>query len=314
MDPIYIIIALAVIAAVEIAVLAVSFVCFMLTFYHPRKKPKKDGEYDLPEGPAYKPFHEKMIAWQDLLRDLPHEEIEITSRDGLTLRGRYYEYAKGASLEILFHGYKGGSVRDLSGAVERCFKLKRNAIIVDQRAHGNSEGRVITFGVKEKFDCLDWIVFATERFGKDQKIIITGISMGAATVLMAAGETLPDNVVCVIADCPYSSARKMILKTIGEMHLPPKLLYPFVRLGGIIWGDFDPSPIEAVKRAKVPIMFIHGDSDGFIPCEMTLKMHKICPSPKILFIAKGADHGLAFPMDEAGYYKTVHEFDTVWNK
>ena len=80
------------------------------------------------------------------------EEVEIRSRDGLTLRGKYYEYEKGAPLEIMFHGYRGNAARNLSGGVERCFTLKRNTLIVSQRAHGNSEGHVITFGYKEKYD------------------------------------------------------------------------------------------------------------------------------------------------------------------
>ena len=314
MDPIHVILIIA-LSFVLLTVCA-AFVCFMLTFYSGKRKPLPDGEYDFPIGEIYEEFHGDIIRWQDSLRGMSAECVETISFDGLTLRGKYYEYATGAPLEIMFHGYKGNSVRDLCGAVERCFNLGRNALIVDQRAHGESEGHVITFGYKERLDCLTWIKFATERFGDDQKILITGISMGASTVLMAAGEPLPKNVISVLADCPFSSTKGIICKVMQDMHLPSKLFYPFVRLGAILFGGFDPNkcePIEAVKRCKIPIIFIHGDSDSFVPCYMSEEMYEVCPTEKAIFVAKGAGHGLAFLKDADGYYRSVRDFDKKIN-
>ncbi len=308
---------LLILAAIVLFLLVSSLICFFLTFYSKKRKPVPAGQHEYPDGKAYEEFYSQIDAWQDALAALSCEDLEITSRDGLTLRGKYYEYEKGAPLEILFHGYKGNAVRDLCGGVERCFKLKRNALIVSQRAHGDSDGRVISFGHFEKYDCLDWIDFAVEHFGKDQKIIITGISMGASTVLLAAGEPLPENVVCVLADCGYSSAKGIICKVLRDIHLPPVLFYPFVRLGAVVYGGFDPNecePIDAVKRSKTPIIFIHGDCDGFVPCYMSRDMYDVCPTEKAIFIAEGADHGLAFPKDQEGYYKAVGDFDKVWKK
>ena len=310
MEPIHFI--LIVIAALILITVAASFICFMLTFYSKKRKLIPDGEYDFPAGREYEEYHADMIRWQDSLRSMNAECVETVSYDGLTLRGKYYEYEKGAPLEIMFHGYKGNAVRDLCGAVERCFKLKRNALIVDQRAHGSSEGHVITFGYKERYDCITWIDFATKRFGKEQKILITGISMGAATVLMAAGEPLPENVVSVLADCPYSSTKGIICKFVGDMHLPAAIVYPFIRLGAILFAGFDPNkcePIEAVKRCKIPIIFIHGDGDDFVPCYMSKQMYEVCPTEKAIFVAKDAGHGLAFLKDADGYYRSVIDFD-----
>lgn len=315
MEVLYII--LGILGGLVLLVLIAAFVCFMMAFYSPKRKPLPEGEYEIPDGDIYEEFRCDMIRWQDSLRAMPCEKVEIKSRDGLTLRGKYYEYEKGAPLEIMFHGYKGNAERDLSGGVERCFKLKRNTLIVSQRAHGNSDGHVITFGYKERLDCLDWIDFANKRFGKDQKILITGISMGASTVLLAAGEDLPENVLCVLADCGYSSTKEIICKVIEKMHLPVKLAYPFVRLGGILFAGFDPNkcePIEAVKRCKIPIVFVHGDTDDFVPCYMSRQMYDVCPTEKTFFIAKGAGHGLAFPKDQEGYYKAVRTFEPIWNK
>ena len=294
-----------------------AFVCFLMVFYSPTRKPLPEGEYDIPKGDIYEEFREDMVRWQKQLRKMECEEFEIRSRDGLTLRGKYYEYEKGAPLEIMFHGYKGNAERDLSGGVERCFNLKRNTLIISQRAHGDSDGHVITFGYKERLDCLDWVDFAVKHFGKEQKIIITGISMGAATVLMAAGEPLPESVLCVLADCGYSSTREIICKIVREMHLPTFLIYPLIRLGAIIFGGFDPNksePQEAVKRAKIPIIFVHGDNDEFVPAYMSQKMYELCPTEKAILMVEGAGHGLAFPKDQQGYYKAVGAFEEVWNK
>ena len=315
MSPIYI--ALIVLGTLIFLIFAAALVCFLMVFYSGKRKKLPDGEYDIPDGEIYEEFRTEMVNWQKALRKMDCEEIEITSRDGLTLRGKYYEYEKGAPLEIMFHGYRGNAERDLSGGVERCVTLKRNTLIVSQRAHGDSDGHVITFGYKEKLDCLDWIKFANERFGKDQRIIITGISMGASTVLLAAGEELPENVLCVLADCGYSSTRAIICKILRQMNLPVLLLYPIIRLGALIFGGFDPDkaePIEAVCRTKIPIIFVHGDDDDFVPCYMSQEMYDACPTEQAFFIAKGAGHGLAFPKDQSGYYKAVGDFEKVWNK
>lgn len=312
MDPVVLlIIGLAVIAILMLAVLVVSLICFKMAFYSKKRVPITEGYYDVPDGPEYQAFTETFHAWQDATRKMSCVPVEIKSYDGLTLKGRFYEFSPDAPIEIMFHGYRGSSDRDLCGGVQRCFKLGHSTLIVDHRAHGESDGHVITFGYKERIDCLDWINFTINRFGKDRKIILTGISMGAATVLMASGEDLPQNVVGIIEDCGFTSAKEMILKSLKEMHLPPKPMYPIVRLGGMLWGNFDPdlaTPLEAVKKARVPIIFIHGDADAFIPKTMCDRMYEACPAPKMQYIVKGAGHGLAYPQDEEEYFKAINEF------
>ena len=183
-------IALAIVAAVLIA----SFVCFMMVFYSPTRKPLGPDEYEIPEGDIYEVFREDMIAWTKEIRAMPHEDISIKSRDGLTLRGKYFEHSPDSPIELLFHGYKGNAERDLCGGVERCFRLGRSVMLIDQRASGTSEGssdgHVITFGIKESEDCYEWVKYTAARFGKDRKIVIGGISMGAATVMMATRFTI----------------------------------------------------------------------------------------------------------------------------
>lgn len=306
----YIIIA----AVVFIAALPflISYICFRMTFYSKKRKPLEKDNIYIPPDEEYAPYKEAMINWVKQIRVMPREAVKITSFDGLTLVGYYYEKEKGAPIEIMMHGYRGSGERDMSGGVERAFACGRNALIVEQRASGLSDGSVISFGINERRDCLAWIDFVIEKFGEEQKIILTGISMGAATVLMAAGEELPKNVVSVLADCPYTSPKEIIKKVIGEMKLPASLFYPFVKLGARIYGKFDleeTSPIEAVRKAKIPIIFIHGDADAFVPHAMSLRLYEECASEKFFLTVPGAAHGVAYPCDKELYVGAVIDFE-----
>jgi len=296
---------------VVVVCVGIAYWCYRIAFYAPPRKPTSGDAIELPEGEIYEVFWEDMENWIRQVRAMPQEDVEITSFDGLKLRGKYYEYAPGAPIELMFHGYRGNSERDLPGGVERCFRVGRSALIVDQRCSGRSEGKTITFGVYEHRDCLKWIDFMIDRFGKDVKIILTGISMGAATVLMAGGKELPENVIGILADCGYTSARDIMQLEIRKMGLPPKLSYPFVKLGARIFGGFDPdafSPVEAVKACKVPVIFYHGEADDFVPCYMSQENFDACASRKALVTIPGAGHGLCYPVDRDRYVKTLADF------
>lgn len=300
-------------AAVTSFILAASYVCFRIVFFVSKKQKKAVRETLIPEGELYEPYHEDMLRWINEARKLPQEEFTITSFDGLKLYGRYFECEKNAPIELMFHGYRGSAERDLSGGVQRCFKLGRNVLIVDQRTSCNSEGNVISFGVNESKDCVSWIDFMIRHFGPDVKIILTGISMGASTVLMAAGRELPPNVIGVLADCGYSSAKEIIKKCARQMHLPANLVYPFIKLGAKIYGHFDLeeySPMEAMKTCKLPVIFVHGEDDDFVPCEMSKATYEACKSPKRIFTVPGAGHGIVYLVDNPGYLKEVSEFFT----
>ncbi len=290
----------------------VTLYCFFKVFYSPKRRLPGPDEYPIPEGDIYEAHREEITAWTKEIRAANYERFSIKSFDGLTLRGKYFEYAPGAPLEILFHGYRGNAERDLCGGVARCFALGRSALIVDHRAAGESDGHVITFGINERRDCLAWIDFAVSHFGSDVKIIITGVSMGAATVMMTAAEQLPSNVVCALADCGYTSAEEIIKKIVAEMKLPPKLIYPFITLAARIFGRFDlneTSPIEAMKNAKIPLIFIHGDADDFVPCDMSMRLYEACVTQKKFVAIPGAGHGLAFPTDQTGYVEALRQFE-----
>lgn len=296
--------------AMLVLILLISYICFRMAFYTDRKEVRP--EFDIPPGEIYEPFREKMIGWMKATRAMPHEDMTITSFDGLTLKGRYFEFAPGAPIELMFHGYRGNADRDLCGGVQRCFALGHSALIVDQRACGNSDGHVISFGINERKDCHRWLDFMQQRFGPDARIILCGISMGASTVLMAAGEELPENVIGVLADCGFTSAKEIIQKVIRQdMKLPAGISYPFVKLGARLYGGFDldeTSAIEAVKRCRIPAIFFHGENDDFVPCDMSRALYEVCVSRKHLVTIPGAGHGLSYPVDKQTYLKELGQF------
>ena len=298
-------------AGLAAAVLGISYGCFRKAFYVSRREKGNPERIETPEGEIYDPYRENMEKWIREARAMPQEQFSLRSFDGLTLRGKFYEYAPGAPIELMFHGYRGTAERDLSGGVQRCFKLGRSALLVDQRASGASEGNVITFGIREHKDCLRWVDFMVEHFGKDVKIILTGISMGAATVMMAGGEDLPENVIGILADCGYSSPREIIREVIRQMGLPVGISYPFVRLGARLFGGFDleeNSPVEAMGRCKVPVIFFHGEADDYVPCEMSVRCYEACTARKRLVTVPGAGHGLSYPVAGEGYRTALREF------
>ena len=291
-------------------VLVVTCICYVKIFYANRKAKKE--EFDIPPGEEYLPHRENMVRWMKELRQKPHVEYSTKSFDGLTLYGKFYELRKGAPIELMLHGYRGDAERDLCCGVDRAFAVGHSAFVIDHRACGKSDGCVITFGVLESRDAHTWLDFIIHNIDKDAKIILTGISMGAATAMICAGEELPENVVGVLADCGYTSAKEIIQKVMADMKLPPKLLYPFAKLAAKWLGHFDldeKAPIESMKKSSLPIIFFHGDTDGFVPCDMSVRNYEACASKdKKLVITKGAGHALCYVVDSENYVKEVKDF------
>lgn len=293
------------------AILLVSYLCFRMAFLASPPPVREPGYIDLPEGEIYEVFHDDMRRWTLDCRAMNREDCWIRSFDGLKLHGFFYECTPGAPIELMFHGYRGNAERDLSGGVQRCFRLGHSALIVDQRCSGQSEGHVIAMGIKEYRDCLSWLNFMQERFGPEQEIILTGISMGAATVMMASDKGLPKNVVGILADCGYNSPKDIIQTIIRTMGIPVWLGYPFVKLGAKLYGHFDleeTSPEEALKNCTVPVIFFHGENDDYVPCDMSRICYEACSSRKKLVTIPGAGHGLSYPVDPEGYIAAAREF------
>lgn len=302
-----------ILAIIAFFLLFLSYATFYIVFYEPKRKKINKEEYIFPRGKIYDPYKELMTRWQKNAREMGYKEFYITSHDGLQLYGMYFEYESGAPMEIMFHGYRGCAMRDMAGGIERAFSVGRNVLLVEQRTSRESEGRVITFGIKEHRDVLSWVDFAVHHFGADVQIILTGISMGAATVMMAAGCDLPPQVVGVLADCGYTSPERIIKTVIRQCHLPVFLVYPLVKLSARLWGHFDLeeySPLEAMKTCKLPILFAHGEADNLVPCSMSRENYDACTAPKYLLTVPGAGHGLAYGVEPDRYLEVVADFYT----
>lgn len=285
-----------------------AYYAYYIAFYSPMKDREKIPEI---KDEKYKVLKS---AIRDLYRELqnkPCEFVTIQSRDRLTLSGRYYHVQDGAPLAIGFHGYRSCWLVDFCGGADIAFQMGHNVLLVDERAHGKSQGRSITFGIKERHDLLCWVDYALNRFGPDTKILLYGVSMGAATVLMASGLALPKNVKGIIADCPYSSPLDIILEVGKQTGYPTKLIRPFVIWGAKIFGGFDVMEISAeeeVRNSRIPILLIHGADDNFVPAEMSEEIAKANPEKVTRYTFPGADHALSYMVDTPRYRKLVTEF------
>ena len=289
--------------------LAVAYVTYRIAFYN---KHKEDFDPFFPPHRATSyPYVERSNGLITSLMAEPCEAVEITARDGKRLVGKYYHRADGAPLDIMFHGYMSGAMHDFPGGALEAMRAGHNVLLVDQRGHGGSHGRTVSFGIKERYDCVDWANFAVERFGSDIEIILVGISMGAATVLYASELELPRAVRGIIADCPYSSAEKMIRKTAAEMGIPAGIAFPFVRLGGRIFGGFDVcerTVLEAVRGARLPLLLYHGIDDDLVPYEMSRELAEAYGGEAELLLFEGARHGTSYLVDTERYVAALVRF------
>ena len=268
---------------------------------------RKEDPYAMIKGEQYEALADVIIECTRVMDMAPCEDVYVTSFDGLKLHGRYYHTQNNAPTMIVMHGYKGNALRDGAGGFALSRQLGFNVLVPDQRAHARSDGRVITFGIKERYDCLEWVRYVNHRFSGETPVVLSGLSMGAATVLMAVDLKLPGNVVGVMADCPYASPAGIIRKVCTDRGFPEKLVFPFIGLAARVLGGFsisDSSAVEAVKQAKIPILLIHGDDDRFVPCDMSRKIADACVSPVHLEIFPGAGHGLCY-MTNADRYEDV---------
>lgn len=284
---------------------------FRQAFYWPTAKKTVDPHRFLGEEKDLF-CKEPMLALVDELDARPFEQVFIRSHDGLRLAARLYVEENTDTVEILFHGWRGSALRDGCGGSRMARDAGHTLLLVDQRAHGLSDGNVLSFGILEKYDCLGWARYAVERFGPDVKILLKGVSMGASTVLMAAGLDLPPQVRGILADCSYSSPEAIIRKVCRvDLGIPDRIGYPLVRLSARLFGGFslqDGGAVEAVKHATVPILIAHGTEDHFVPFSMAEEIYRACTAEKAFVRIKDAGHGLSFFYDRPLYEKLVTDF------
>ncbi|MEN2767792.1 alpha/beta hydrolase [Ornithinibacillus xuwenensis] len=251
-------------------------------------------------------------SWRDWVANQDFERIEMTSRDGLTLQGYFLEAEEPTNkLVVAAHGYLGrGSDMGLFGQYYY-EELGYNFFTADARGHGRSEGDYIGFGWPDRLDYVDWIDLLIERLGPDTEIILHGLSMGAATVLMTSGEELPSNVKVLIADSPYTSVQELFSYQVTRMfNLPP---FPVINTTSLVtkvkagYSFTEASALKQVKNTNIPVLYIHGNKDTFVPTSMSQELYENTQNAELV-IFDGANHGESFVIDEERYIEVLNEF------
>ncbi len=248
----------------------------------------------------------------EMLKNSGCETVEITSHDNKRLVGHWHRAENDKRIIIAMHGWRSTWTTDFAGIYDFWHDNGCSVLYAEQRGQNDSEGDYMSFGMIERYDCLDWIKWANDHNENNLPIYLAGVSMGASTVLMASGFDLPENVCGIMADCGFTSA-KLIWKHVAEnsMHISYNMHSKMIEdicKKKINIGSDDYTTLDAMKKNKVPVLFIHGTDDDFVPIDMTYENYKACIAPKKLFVVPGATHGMSYVVDKDGYQKTVKEF------
>lgn len=257
----------------------------------------------------YEPYISQGVAW---LNSQTVQPLWVESFDGLRLYGRFVPAEGAKATIILFHGYRSSYAVDFSACMAYYHDQGYNLLLVDQRAHGNSQGKYITFGIKERYDVLSWVTYVSLMLGEDHPIFLSGLSMGATTVCMAADLDFPGRVVGIIADCGFTSPWDILArKARSQYHIPGPLAAGFLDFFSSIlcrFGLKDCSTGESLAQTTIPVAFFHGLSDQTVPFEMSRQSYDACASKKILTGFPGAHHGTSFLADPARYQAVLEQF------
>ncbi|MGL9893204.1 MULTISPECIES: alpha/beta hydrolase [Enterococcus] len=271
------------------------------------------SEKDFLEGdtPGTTKTNEESSAHSWFANPENRKEWQQTSADGLKLSAIYLPATDSHKTAIVAHGYMGNA-ETMANYAKMFHDLGYNVLVPDARGHGKSEGDYIGFGWHERKDYVKWIDQVLETNGQSEEIVLYGISMGAATVMMTSGEPLPTNVKAIIEDCGYSSVNEELAYQLNELFsLPPFPLIQVTSLmtkirAGYFFGEAD--AIKQLEKNQLPMLFIHGDADTFVPYEMLDKVYQATNGPKEKYIVPGAEHAKAYSIDPENYQKTVSSF------
>lgn len=275
-------------------------------------------------GVDWEQYFPQMKQCREWMMKQPHKDVWIRSQDGLKLHGTYFqginssesendsEYLAHAKAVICFHGYTSQGLADYGSISNYYLKRGYNVLLVDQRAHGQSEGKYIGFGCMDRFDAQRWIEWMIQENGEKVQILLHGNSMGGATVLMTSGLELPDQVKGIIADCAFTSPKEVFTHVLHSMyHLPA---FPMIQIADVInrkqagYGLDECNAAREVRKAKVPVLLIHGDADTFVPCRMCEEIYENCASPKKKLIVRGSGHCESYYKDREAYESAMDSF------
>lgn len=283
------------------------------TFYTACRRQKEPNWLDAAalKNTDYEKYTDHMQAADHWLQSHRAVDVWMKSHDGLQLHAHWVPADDPKGTVILAHGYRSTKLLDFGMVLELYHNLGVNLLLIDQRSHARSEGKYITFGVLESRDVQGWVKFHNEKFGC-HPVLLSGLSMGASTVLYLADRDLPENVKGIIADCGFTSPKEIIAKVFKDtVHIPA---------GPFLWGAdlfarvlagfsfYERDSRKSLGRSRLPVLLVHGCSDDFVPCKMTEQAYAACTSQKEMFLVEGAGHGVSYLYDTPGYRKRVIDF------
>lgn len=266
-----------------------------------------------------------LVAMQELaktaaaqLEQMPHERVEIQSEDGLTLVGHWFPLPGAKRVVVAMHGWRSSWASDFGAISDFWRRSGCSVLYAEQRAQGDSQGEYMGFGLLERKDCALWAAWADAMTGSTLPVYLAGLSMGATTVLLAAGQPLPASVRGIMADCGFTSAHA-IWKHVAEQNLHVR--YTGLRratMEGLFRKKLHTSPgdcstEEVLRQSKIPVLLIHGQADSFVPVEMTLANYEACAAPKQLLLVPGAGHGMSYLVARETYEAAVLAFWERWD-
>lgn len=246
-----------------------------------------------------------------ILKQKAHETVKITSHDRLTLVGHYYPCENAERIIIAFHGWRSSWNYDYGLISEFWHNNGCSVIYVEQRGQNGSDGEYMGFGLTERYDCIDWVAWAVRRCGF-LPVYLAGISMGASTVLMASNLDMPTKIHGIMADCGFTSP-KAIWKHVARNNLHisygiKSIMADAICRKKINFASDGFSTLKALSKTDIPILFIHGSDDKFVPVDMTYDNYKACVSEKRLLIVPGAKHAMSYYVEKENYETAVKNF------
>ncbi|MBQ7901369.1 MAG: alpha/beta hydrolase, partial [Clostridia bacterium] len=238
----------------------------------------------------------------DKLLNTNCETIEINSHDNYPLIGHWHKCENAKRIIVAMHGWRSSWTKDFGAISDFWYDNNCSVLYAEQRGQNNSGGDYMGFGMIERYDCAEWVKWVNQHNPDNLPIYLAGISMGASTVLMTAGFRLPQNVHGIMADCGFTSANA-IWKHVTEnnMHMSYNFRKKMVNdlcKKKIQVGYEDYTTFDALAHNEIPVLFIHGTDDKFVPIEMTYQNYKACTAPKRLFVVPGAGHAMSYIVDK----------------
>lgn len=246
------------------------------------------------------------------LEALPTERVTVTAVDGTTLVGHWYPCEQPKRIVIAMHGWRSTWARDFGAAVDFWRENGCSILFAEQRGQGSSGGSYLSFGMLERYDCLSWANYVFRKYSSELPIYLSGLSMGATSVLLAAELPLPESVRGIVADCGFISPDEIWhYVTREKLHLPYRLIQKRVNRACQDRFGCEPaqiSTVQALKHSKIPVLLIHGEEDEFVPPRMSVENQKACAAKCDLLLVPGAQHGESFLKAPKAYKAAVQQF------